>query len=157
MGGTVIAVCRSEKTGTRKEPCGEGLFVEQVGLETDAHAAPGIARQVSLLAEGSIDKMRRLGLELKPGDFAENLTIGGLELFTLPVGTRLAVGREVELEISQIGKTCHSGCAISQTVGTCIMPREGVFARVLRGGRVRTGDSVEIITDGQARQRLQAR
>lgn len=144
MGGTVIAVCRSEKTGTRKEPCGEGLFIEQVGLEADAHAAPGIARQVSLLAEASIDKMRKHGLELNPGDFAENLTIGGVELSTLPVGTRLTVGNEVELEISQIGKTCHSGCAISRAVGTCIMPREGVFARVVRGGRIRTGDPVEI-------------
>ena len=144
MQGTIIAVCRSEKTGTRKEPCGEGVFLEDYGLENDAHAARGIARQVSLLAEGSIEKMQGHGIELKPGDFAENLTIGGMELFTLPVGTRLNVGGEVVLEISQIGKICHSGCAIFQAVGTCIMPKEGVFARVIRGGTVRNGDSVEI-------------
>ena len=114
-------------------------------MEGDAHAARGIARQVSLLAEESIDKMRALGLELNPGDFAENLTIGGMELFTLPVGTRLNVGGEVVLEISQIGKTCHSGCAIFQAVGSCIMPKEGVFARVIRNGKIRTGDDIEII------------
>jgi len=143
--GTIVAVCRSEKTGTRKEPCGEGIFIEDYGLENDAHATRGIARQVSLLAEGSIDKMRSLGLELKPGDFAENLTVGGMELFTLPVGTRLKIGGEVVLEISQIGKACHKGCAIFQAVGACVMPQEGVFARVIRGGRIRTGDDIEII------------
>jgi MOSC domain-containing protein YiiM len=145
MQGTVIAVCRSERTGTRKEPCGEGIFIEDYGLEKDAHAAQGIARQVSLLATESIEKMKALGLELNPGDFAENLTIGGMELFSLPVGTRIQVGGEVVLEISQIGKTCHSGCAIFQAVGACIMPKEGVFARVIRGGKIQTGESVEII------------
>jgi len=145
MQGTVIAVCRSERTGTRKEPCVEGIFIEDYGMEKDAHAAAGIARQVSLLAEESIEKMQDQGIELKPGDFAENLTIGGMELFTLPVGTRLKVGAEVVLEISQIGKACHKGCAIFQAVGNCIMPKEGVFARVIRGGTVRTGDSVEIM------------
>jgi MOSC domain-containing protein YiiM len=145
MQGKVVAVCRSEKTGTKKEPCGEGVFLEDYGLEKDAHAARGIARQVSLLAEGSIDKMRSLGLELKPGDFAENLTVGGMELFTLPVGTRLRVGGEVILEISQIGKACHKGCAIFQAVGACVMPKEGVFARVIRNGKIRTGDDIEII------------
>jgi MOSC domain-containing protein YiiM len=145
MQGTVVAVCRSEKTGTRKEPCGEGIFIEDYGLENDAHATRGIARQVSLLAEGSIEKMRGRGIELNPGDFAENLTIRGMELFTLPVGTRLKVGGEVVLEISQIGKNCHSGCAIFQAVGTCIMPKEGVFARVIRGGTIRTGDDIDII------------
>ena len=145
MRGTIMAVCRSERTGTRKEPCGEGIFIADYGLERDAHAARGIARQVSLLAEESIEKMQGQGIELKPGDFAENLTIGGMELFTLPVGTRLKVGAKVVLEISQIGKACHKGCAIFQAVGNCIMPKEGVFARVIRGGTVRTGDSVEIM------------
>lgn len=149
MQGKVVAVCRSEKTGTKKEPCGEGMFLEDYGLEKDAHAAQGIARQVSLLAEGSIDKMRSLGLELNPGDFAENLTVGGMELFTLPVGTRLKVGEEVILEISQIGKACHKGCAIFQAVGACVMPKEGVFARVIRNGKIRTGDDIEIIPDGE--------
>jgi MOSC domain-containing protein YiiM len=148
MAGKVVAVCRSEKTGTPKEPCGEGLFLADYGMENDAHAAPGIARQVSLLAEVSIDKMRGLGLELKPGDFAENLTVAGMELCTLPVGTKLRVGREALLQISQIGKACHKGCAIFQAVGACVMPREGVFARVLREGRIRTGDSIEILEEG---------
>jgi MOSC domain-containing protein YiiM len=145
MQGKVVAVCRSEKTGTKKEPCGEGFFLEDYGMERDAHAAQGIARQVSLLAEGSIDKMRGLGLELNPGDFAENLTVGGMELCTLPVGTRLKVGEEVVLEISQIGKACHKGCAIFQAVGACVMPKEGVFARVIRNGLIRTGDDIGIM------------
>jgi MOSC domain-containing protein YiiM len=144
MRGTVIAVCRSEKTGIKKEPCGAGIFIEDYGLEGDAHATRGIARQVSLLAEESIDKMRALGLELSPGDFAENLTVKGMTLLDLPVGTKLRVGEEVVLEISQIGKTCHSGCAIFKAVGACIMPKEGIFARVIRNGTVRAGDSVEV-------------
>lgn len=145
MKGTIVAVCRSEKTGTRKEPCGEGVFIENVGMKDDAHAAPGIARQVSLLAVESIAKMKGLGIELNPGDFAENLTIEGMELFSLPVGTRLTVGGAVILEISQIGKSCHSGCAIFKEVGACIMPKEGVFARVIRGGRIGDGDAVEVM------------
>lgn len=144
MPGKIIAVCRSETTGTKKVPCGSGMFIEDYGLEGDAHASRGIARQVSLLAQDSIDKMKALGLELNSGDFAENLTIQGMELFTLPVGTRLQVG-EVVLEISQIGKACHKGCAIFQAVGSCIMPKEGVFARVIRGGRIGEGDDVEMI------------
>jgi MOSC domain-containing protein YiiM len=144
MKGTIIAVCRSEKTGTKKEPCGEGVFIADYGLEGDAHATRGIARQVSLLAEESIDKMRALGLELNPGDFAENLTVAGMRLVDLPVGTRLRVGEEVVLEISQIGKTCHSGCVIFKAVGACVMPKEGVFARVIQNGVIRTGDSVEV-------------
>jgi MOSC domain-containing protein YiiM len=148
MKGTIIAVCRSEKTGTRKEPCGEGIFIENYGMKDDAHATQDIARQVSLLAVESIAKMKGLGVELNPGDFAENLTIEGMELFSLPVGTRLLVGEETILEVSQIGKTCHSGCAIFKTVGACIMPKEGVFARVIRGGRIGDGDSVVIMTEG---------
>jgi MOSC domain-containing protein YiiM len=147
MQGTILAVCRSERTGIPKTPCGEGVFIADYGLEKDAHAAQGIARQVSLLAEASIAKMQGHGIELAPGDFAENLTIGGMELFSLPVGTRLKVGGEVILEISQIGKTCHSGCAIFKAVGSCIMPKEGVFARVIGGGTIRTGDAVEIIAE----------
>jgi len=145
MRGTVIAVCRSEKTGTKKEPCGAGIFIEDYGLERDAHASRGIARQVSLLAQESIEKMKALGLKLNSGDFAENLTVSGMELFTLPVGTRLKVGAEAVLEISQIGKACHKGCAIFRAVGNCIMPKEGVFARVVRGGKVRDKDFVEIM------------
>lgn len=145
MRGTIIAVCRSEKTGTRKEPCKAGVFIEDYGMQRDAHATAGIARQVSLLAEASIEKMKSLGLDLNPGDFAENLTVGGMELHALPVGTRLDIGKEVILEISRIGKACHKGCAIFQAVGACVMPKEGVFARVIRGGTVRPGDVIEIV------------
>ncbi|MCE5264643.1 MAG: MOSC domain-containing protein [Deltaproteobacteria bacterium] len=145
MPGKIIAVCKSETTGVKKIPCGTGIFIEDYGLEGDAHASRGIARQVSLLAQDSIDKMKALGLELNSGDFAENLTIEGMELFTIPVGTQLKVGSEVILEISQIGKACHKGCAIFQAVGTCIMPKEGVFARVIRGGKIADGDAVEMI------------
>lgn len=147
MSGTVIAVCRSEKTGTKKEPCGTGVFIEDYGMEGDAHAARGIARQVSLLAEESIDKMQGHGIELRFGDFAENLTIRGMELFSIPIGTRLRVGDKVVLEISQIGKSCHSGCAIFKAVGSCIMPKEGVFARVIRGGTIGTGSAIEIMKE----------
>jgi MOSC domain-containing protein YiiM len=114
----------------------------EYGLEGDAHAEGGI-RQVSLLSLASINKMVAAGADVKPGDFAENLTIEGLEVMNLPVGTRLKVG-EVELEITQIGKTCHKGCAIRELVGDCVMPREGVFARVLTEGVVKVGDVIEV-------------
>lgn len=146
--GVVVAVCHSDHKGTPKTPAPSGIFIEDHGLSGDAHAEAGIRRQVSLLAEASIDKMKKLGIEVEPGIFAENLTISGLELHRLPPGTHLRAGSEVLLEITQIGKACHKGCAIFQQVGTCIMPKEGVFARVVRGGVVNTGDSVEII--GQA-------
>ncbi len=140
---TIIAVCKSEKKGTVKENVGEGVFEENSGLAGDAHADCCTHRQVSLLDISSINKMRNLGLKVNPGDFAENLTTEGIELVSLPVGTRLDVGNEVILEISQIGKECHAGCAIFKQVGKCIMPKEGVFARVIRGGVVRTGDRIQ--------------
>ncbi|MCK9196575.1 MAG: MOSC domain-containing protein [Syntrophales bacterium] len=142
--GVVVAVCHSDQKGTRKAPIPSGIFIEDCGMSGDAHAEKGIMRQVSLLAEGSIEKMKKLGIEVGPGDFAENLTVSGLELHRLPPGTRLRFGSEVLLEITQIGKACHKGCAIFEQVGTCIMPKEGVFARVIRGGVVNTGDTVEI-------------
>ncbi|MDP3182897.1 MAG: MOSC domain-containing protein, partial [Desulfobaccales bacterium] len=109
----------------------------------DAHAGSG--RQVSLLAKESIDKMLALGATVKPGDFAENITVQGLEVMSLPVGARLKVGPKALLEITQIGKACHKGCAIREQVGDCVMPREGVFARVLKGGVVKPGDLVEVV------------
>ncbi len=138
----VVAVCTSEAKGTRKEDIRECVIKENYGLTGDAHADSAWHRQVSLLAVESIDKMRKQGLELKFGDFAENLTTEGIELFTIPIGTRLAVGNDVILEISQIGKECHTGCAIRQLTGDCIMPREGVFAKVIRGGNVKAGDEI---------------
>ena len=140
----IVVVSRSEKKGTRKEPVHCGCFKENYGLDDDAHAEPGINRQVSLLAVESIDKMRSLGFDVSPGDFAENLTTQGIELPSLPVGTRLKVGGEVTLEISQIGKECHSGCAIFRKIGKCVMPNEGVFARVIHDGEIRPGDEIEI-------------
>jgi MOSC domain-containing protein YiiM len=96
----------------------------------------------------SIDKMRRLGFEVGPGDFAENLTTRGIELFSLPIGTKISIGKNVLLDVTQIGKECHSGCAIRQEIGKCIMPKEGIFARVIHGGCVRAGDDIGIEKNG---------
>ena len=142
--GKIVAVCKSEKKGTRKKVVVEGALQEGYGLIGDAHADNYSHRQVSLLATESIDKMRDLGFDIAPGDFAENLTTEGIDLVSLPVGTHAFVGKEVVLEITQIGKECHSGCAIYRQIGKCIMPQEGVFARVIHGGPVRTGDSMKI-------------
>jgi MOSC domain-containing protein YiiM len=139
----VIAVCTSEKKGTKKEAIKEGFLKEGFGLIGDAHADSLTHRQVSLLAVESINKMQTLGFDIGPGDFAENITTKGMELVSLPVGTRLAIGKEVILEISQIGKECHIGCAIYRQIGKCIMLKEGVFARVIRGGMVRSGDMIK--------------
>jgi MOSC domain-containing protein YiiM len=144
MIATVLAVCKSKDKGTKKKPVDSGLVKEEFGLVDDAHADCTTHRQISLLAEESIEKMRQMGLKVGPGDFAENLTTQGIDLPALPIGTRLLVGQEVLLEVSQIGKECHTRCAIFQQVGTCIMPLEGVFARVIRGGVVKPGDSIEV-------------
>jgi len=138
----IVAVCKSEEKGTRKEAVAEGLFKEGYGMIGDAHADSSTHRQVSLLAMESIDKMREMGFDLGPGDFAENLTTEGLEVASLPVGTQISIGEDILLEVTQIGKECHSGCAIFRQTGKCIMPKEGVFARVLRGGSVRVGDQI---------------
>ena len=145
--GKVIAVCTSKKKGTKKDIVPVGILKENYGLIEDAHADYNTHRQVSLLSTTSIEKMRKLGLEVGCGDFAENLTCEGIEVVKLPVGTRVAVGGEVVLEISQIGKECHTRCAIYRQVGTCIMPEEGVFARVIRGGRVKAGDPLTVLAE----------
>lgn len=142
--GKIIAVCRSDKKGVKKQDIKQGLLEKGVGLVGDAHADSASHRQVSLLAIESIEKMRQLGLDVNPGDFAENLTTQGIDLLSLPPGTRLRIGDQVLLEITQIGKECHTGCAIYQQVGKCIMPEEGIFARVLRGGTVKSGDPIRI-------------
>jgi MOSC domain-containing protein YiiM len=143
--GRIIAVCASLKKGGKKRDIGEGILNEDYGLVGDAHAADGSIRQLSLLDQSSADKMRALGVAVGPGDFAENLTTEGLELFSLPVGTRLATSGGIILEVTQIGKKCHSGCAIARQVGTCVMPTEGVFVRVIKGGHVRAGDELNPI------------
>jgi MOSC domain-containing protein YiiM len=144
MTGRIVSVNISPGKGTPKTPVASAVLVEGRGLEKDAHAAPG-ARQVSLLAQESISKMRQKGVKgLHAGVFAENLTVRGLDIWSLPVGTELRVGKRVVLRISQIGKECHAGCAIRKVVGDCVMPREGVFAEVVVGGIVRKGDKVVI-------------
>lgn len=147
----VLAVCRSETKGTKKIDIKKGTLKEGFGLVGDAHADAGWHRQVSLLAMESIEKMRQLGYDVKEGDFAENITCQGLELFSLPIGTRLKVGRDSVLEISQIGKECHAGCAIFKQTGKCIMPKEGVFAKVIQGGEVSTGDTILVLTKPEAK------
>ena len=145
MKGQVLAVCTSEKTGTRKANVGEALVRVNWGIEGDAHAGEW-HRQISLLAIESIDKMRAKGLKVGPGDFAENITTEGLELVSLPVGTRLRLGTSI-VEVTQIGKVCHTRCAIYYQAGDCVMPKEGIFVRVLEGGAVRVGDAVEVLED----------
>jgi len=145
----IVAVCKSEEKGTKKQDVKEGLLKEDYGLVDDAHADCCTHRQVSLLATDSINKMRSLGFDVNPGDFAENLTTEGIDLVSLPIGTHISVGKQVILEVTQIGKECHSGCAIYRQIGKCIMPKEGVFARVIRGGLVRAGDQVGIGKDGK--------
>ena len=144
----IIAVCTSEKKGTKKEIVTEGILRENYGLAGDAHADCCTHRQVSLLAIEGINKMQRLGYEIGPGDFAENLTTEGIDLVSLPVGIHISIGKEIILELAQIGKECHTGCAIYRQIGKCIMPKEGVFARVIRGGVVRAGDAIEVLEGG---------
>jgi len=140
----VIAVCSSKEKGTKKEAVVEGFLREDYGLVDDAHADCCTHRQVSLLAIESIDKMQNMGLDIGPGDFAENLTTQGVELASLPIGTHIFIGGEIILELTQIGKKCHTGCAIYRQIGKCIMPKEGVFAKVIRDGFVRAGDPIRI-------------
>jgi MOSC domain-containing protein YiiM len=142
--GKIIAVCKSKEKGTKKEPAEQGNLKEEYGLVGDAHADCCTHRQVSLLARESIDRMRQRGFDVGPGDFAENLTTEGMNLTSLPVGTQVVIGRDVILEITQIGKDCHAKCAIFREVGKCIMPKEGIFAKIIRGGVVKAGDPIEV-------------
>jgi cyclic pyranopterin monophosphate synthase len=142
VAGTVVAVNTSAAKGERKTPGSEVMLRAEHGVEGDAHAGAW-HRQVSLLAQESIDKMTAAGLDVGPGDFAENITTLGLEVAVLPLHTTLEIG-EALVEVTQIGKECHSRCAIYQQAGDCVMPREGIFVRVLRGGRVAPGDPVRV-------------
>jgi MOSC domain-containing protein YiiM len=140
---TVLAVCISENKGERKKPVEAVELRENHGIVGDAHAGDW-HRQVSLLAQESIDKMRKLGLDVNAGDFAENITTSGIDLVILPIGSRLQIG-ETLLEVTQIGKECHTRCAIYYQAGDCVMPKEGIFARVIIGGMIRPGDEIEKI------------
>lgn len=143
MNGKIVSINISEKKSVRKSPVEEAELIEDLGVKGDAHSEGGI-RQVSLLALESIKKMVDLGVNVKPGDFAENITTEGLDLLSLPVGTRLAIG-EVILEVSQHGKICHTKCNIYKTVGDCVMPKEGIFCRVIKGGNIKKGDAIKIL------------
>lgn len=143
MSAKVVAVCISKNKGERKTPVASVEFRENHGIVGDAHAGEW-HRQVSLLATESIAKMRAMGLDVDSGDFAENITTEGIDLPALPIGTRLTVG-ETLLEVTQIGKECHTRCAIYHQAGDCVMPKEGIFVRVLTGGTVRPGDAIELV------------
>lgn len=143
--GTVEAICVSTKKGVKKSPCPAADFVADYGIKGDAHAGPW-HRQVSLLGASDIESMRARGLPtLKPGDFAENVILAGIDLSALGLGSRLRLGPEVELAVTQLGKACHRPCAIYFQTGDCIMPRLGLFARVTRGGAVSVGDTAAVI------------
>jgi MOSC domain-containing protein YiiM len=139
--GKIIAVCISKHKGTPKKDVGSAVLKEGFGVEGDAHGGDW-HRQVSLLSIEQIGTMRDKGLDVTPGSFAENLTTEGFDLEALQVGDRLTVGDQVVLEISQIGKECHTRCAIYHKIGECIMPEKGIFATVVKGGAVKTGDAI---------------
>jgi MOSC domain-containing protein YiiM len=141
--GSITAVCIGPVKHERKEQVESAELVVGHGLEGDAHA--GSDRQVSLLAVEAIDRMREKMPELVPGDFAENLTTEGLSLELVRIGSRLKIGTGIVLEVTQIGKACHRACNIRKIVGDCVMPREGIFARVVQGGTVRKGDEIAFI------------
>ena len=141
----VVAINISEQKKTPKKSIPEGRLIEDFGFEGDAHAGKW-HRQVSLLAKESIEKAQGMRTDgLCHGMFAENITTEGIELHTLPVGTKLKIGENALIEITQIGKECHDGCAIRELVGQCIMPKEGIFGRVLTGGTVRSGDEITVV------------
>lgn len=145
--GTVVSVNISESKGTRKHALEGPVAITEQGMQGDAHAG-NWHRQLSLLAAESIARMQGHGIVLRPGDFAENITTQGLDLLALPVGTRLQVGPSVVVEVTQIGKECHLGCEIRKLVGDCVMPREGIFARVITPGSIEAGDTITVIEGG---------
>ena len=144
--GRVIAVCISEKKGTQKRNVGSARFVADWGIEGDAHAGKW-HRQVSLLSAEKINDFRARGAAVEDGAFGENLVVAGYDFKALPIGTKFRCNNVV-LELTQIGKECHSHCEIYKAMGECIMPREGVFTRVLRGGTISVGDELTILEEG---------
>jgi MOSC domain-containing protein YiiM len=142
--GKIVAVCTSLKKGTPKADVGSAVVEEGFGIKGDAHGGDW-HRQISLLSIEEIDKMKDKGLDVKAGSFAENLTTRGFDLAVVKIGDRLRVGVSVLLEVTQIGKECHTRCAIYNKVGECIMPEQGVFTKVIEGGEVRVGDFIELV------------
>lgn len=141
--GKIMSVCMSEAKGTQKQNVGTAEFIEDWGMKNDAHAGKW-HRQVSLLSYDKIEEFRARGAEVTDGAFGENLAVEGFDFAKLPVGTKFRCN-DVVLELTQIGKKCHSGCEIFKKMGDCIMPREGVFTKVLHGGRISVGDELEIL------------
>ena len=145
MAAKIISINISPKKGMRKKAVDSAVLKENYGIEGDAHASGKWHRQVSLLALESIRKMQAKGLKVGPGDFAENITTEGVELPVLPIGTKMTIGEDIELEVTQIGKLCHSRCAIYEQAGDCVMPREGIFVKVLKGGTIKVGDEITVV------------
>jgi molybdopterin adenylyltransferase len=148
----VVAISVSDRKGMRKGNVPSAEVRAGHGIVGDAHAGDW-HRQISLLATESIDKMVRMGLTVGPGDFAENIATEGIDLVSQPIGQRLRLGSEIEVEVTQIGKECHTRCAIYQQAGDCVMPREGIFVKVITGGRLKVGDAIEVLdaAPGEAR------
>jgi len=142
----INSIAISKKKGTRKTQVEEASLIQDHGLEGDAHAGPW-HRQVSFLASESIESARKQGLDVTFGDFAENIATSGIEWPKVPIGTKVRLGESALVEITQIGKECHNKCAIYYMAGDCIMPREGIFGRVLKGGKIRCGDKVSILRE----------
>ena len=143
MTGKIISVNISKDKGEKKHNIQKCMLIKDKGLKDDAHAG-FMHRQVSLLAQESINKIKNMGIDVVPGDFAENLTTEGIELPTLPIGSKLLVGDGIILRVTQIGKECHARCAIFQQVGDCVMPREGIFTEVLTEGEIKVGDTIKV-------------
>lgn len=143
----ILSINISDKTGVMKKPVQEAELVEG-GIRGDAHCGLSDTKQISLLADESAEKIRNAGVDVKAGSFAENITTKGIKLNALPVGTRLQIGQTLH-EVSQIGKECHHGCAIKQQAGACVMPTEGIFTRVLQGGKIYTGDAIQVVEPAQ--------
>lgn len=143
--GKLIAISISKKKGIPKSNIPEADLIVDFGIEGDAHASGDWHRQISILALESIDKMKVKLPKLTPGIFAENLTTFGIDLLQLKIGSRIKIGNEAILEITQIGKECHSKCAIFYKAGDCIMPKEGIFAKVIAGGKIQIDDKIEIL------------
>ncbi len=145
MSGKIKAISISSEKGMKKQNINNAILLENFGIVNDAHAEKSSKRQVSLLAFESIQRIINKGLKVKEGEFAENITTIGLDLVKLNIGDKLLINKEVILEITQKGKECHNRCYIFNTIGDCIMPKEGVFAKVIKGGIIKAGDTIEVI------------
>ena len=142
----IVSIAISKKKGTRKAQIDQASLIQNHGLEGDAHAGQW-HRQVSFLASESIERVKKNGLDVTFGDFAENIATSGINWLKIPIGTLVRLGKSAIVEITQIGKECHNKCAIYYMAGDCIMPREGIFGRVLKGGKIHCGDKIRIIRD----------